>query len=308
MGLEGYLEELADSRRPLRVSKLADLNQLSTDERAAFELAWPDIDSGRRLQIVNQLNDLAEDNPELNFDAVYLASLHDADPRVRKAVLDGLWEYEGRDLIPVLIKLMRDDDDVDVRASAALSLGRYVVLSEFGNLRPADMSLLDDALSDAINDDAESEEVRARALESVGARSEPWVRDLIVDAFSTDSHRMQVSAVHAMGRSCDEEWLPEVIQLLQSDDPEIRYEAATAAGMIGDESAVPHLAFLVHDEDTEVQEVVIEALAEIGGPEARGVLKQALTSGDPLVQDAAREALAGMELAGSGGDEDLDDC
>jgi HEAT repeat protein len=308
MGLEGYLEELADSGRPLRVSKLTNLTQLSSEERSEFEQAWPGFDVDRRLQILNQLNELAEDNPELNFDAVNLAALEDSDPRIRKAALEGLWEYEDRDLIPVLIGLLHDDDDVDVRAAAALSLGRFVVLGEFDGLRPSDVSAVEDVLTETINDLAETEEVRARALESIGARSEPWVRDLIADAYSTDSHRMRVSAIHAMGRSCDEEWLPEVILQLQNDDPEIRYEAATAAGMIGDESAVPHLSFLVHDEDAEVQEVAIDALAEIGGAEARAILQRTLTSGDPVAQDAAREALATMDLAGASGDDDADDC
>jgi HEAT repeat protein len=308
MGLEGYLEELSDASRPLRVSKLSNLNQLSPDERAEFEQNWPAIDADRRLHIVTELNDLAEDNPELNFDAVYLASLEDGDARVRRTALDGLWEYEGRELIPTLIELMRHDDDAGVRAASALSLGRFVVLGEFGSLRPSDLTLVEDALTDVINDPAEAEDVRARALESIGARSEPWVRDLIADAFNSESHRMQVSAIHAMGRSCDEEWLPEVMQLLQNDNPEIRYEAATAAGMIGDEAAVPHLAFLVHDEDAEVQEVAIDALAEIGGPEARAILKRAVSSGDPLAEEHAREALANMELAGTGGEDDGDDC
>jgi HEAT repeat protein len=307
MGLREYLEELADAGRPLRVSKLANLSQLSSEERDEFERAWPEFDSERRLQILNQLNDLAEDNPELNFDAVFLVSLHDSDPRLRTAALEGLWEYDERDLIPVLIDIMQRDESPEVRAAAALGLGRFVVLGEFGSLRPADLTSIEDALAEAINDSAESEDVRARALESIGARSEPWVSDLISDAYASGSHRMQVSAIHAMGRSCDSDWLPDVIQQLQNDDPELRYEAATAAGMIGDEAAVPHLAFLVHDEDGEVQETAIEALGEIGGPEARGVLVRLLSSGDERAEEIARDALASMDLAGSADNDDLDD-
>ncbi len=307
MAIQSYLEELADPSRPIRVSKLANLNQLTPEERAEFERAWPQFDVERRLQVLTQLNDLAEDNPELDFNAVHLASLADADARVRTAALEGLWEYDDRDFIPVLIDLMHGDEDSGVRAEAALGLGRFVVLGEFGSLRPSDLALVEDALTEAINDGAEAEEVRARALESIGACSESWVRDLIEEAYSSGSHRMQVSAIHAMGRSCDADWLPDVIQQLQNDDPEFRYEAATAAGMIGDEAAVPHLAFLVHDEDSEVQQMAIEALAEIGGPEARSILERLLTSGDEQAEDAAREALASMELAGAYGDED-DDC
>jgi HEAT repeat protein len=306
MAIQAYLEELGNSTRPIRVSKLANLNQLTPEERSEFEHAWPSFDVERRLQVLTQLNDLAEDNPELDFTTVHLASLNDPDPRVRTAALEGLWEYEDRDFIPVLIDLMHGDDDSRVRAQAALSLGRYVVLGEFGTLRPSDLAVVEDALTEAINDTAEVEEVRGRALESIGASSESWVRDLIEEAYSSGSHRLQVSAIHAMGRSCDADWLPDVIQQLQNDDPEIRYEAATAAGMIGDEAAVPHLAFLVHDEDSEVQQMAIEALAEIGGPEARGILERLLASGDEQAEDAAREALATMEMAGAFGDEDDD--
>lgn len=307
MALEGYLDELADVGRPVRVSKLANLNQLTPEEQDEFERVWPAFGADRRLQILRQLNDLTEDNPELNFDAVYLTSLRDADPRVRTAALDGLWEYDAREFIPALINMMHADEDSGVRGAAALALGRFVVLGEFGSLRPSDLVLVEDALTEVFNDGTEVEEVRARALESIGARSEPWVRDLIEDAYSSGSHRMQVSAVHAMGRSCDAGWLPDVIQQLQSDDPELRYEAATAAGMIGDEAVVPHLAFLVNDEDAEVQEVAIEALGEIGGTEARDVLMRVLSSGDEVAQEVARDALASMEMSGAYDDDDDDD-
>ena len=307
MNLQTYLAELANSGRPLLASKLANLSQLSPEERDEFEALWPRIEPDRRLQILGMMNELAEDNPELNFHTVDFVSLHDPDPRIRAAALDGLWEYDERDLIPVLIEFLRGDEDAHVRAEAALGLGRFVVLGEFGSVYPPDLTLIEDALSESIGDAAEAEEVRARALEAIGACSEPWVSDLISDAYTSGSQRMQVSAIHAMGRSCDADWLPDIIQQLQNDDPEVRYEAATAAGTIGDEAAVPHLAFLVHDEDSEVQQVAIEALGEIGGPEARGVLLRVLSSGDERAGEIAREALASMELAGAAGEDELDE-
>ena len=39
-----------------------------------------------------------------------------------------------------------------------------------------------------------------------------------------------ISAVHAMGRSADPDWLPTIIEEMHSDDSEMRFEAATAAG------------------------------------------------------------------------------
>ena len=53
--------------------------------------------------------------------------------------------------------------------------------------------------------------MRGRALESLGARSEPWVRDLIEEAYDSGDRRLQISAVHAMGTSADSQWLPSIL-------------------------------------------------------------------------------------------------
>ncbi|HVC30973.1 MAG TPA: HEAT repeat domain-containing protein [Steroidobacteraceae bacterium] len=305
--LDTYLAEMADTSRPLKTAKLTNLSQLSDEEREGFRSVWAAIDPERRLQIIQRISDVAEDNPEYDFSAVLIECIPDPDPRVRAAAIGALWEYEERDLIPILIDRLHSDEDADVRAAAALALGRFVLLGEFDGLRPRDLRGIEDVLAETINDAAETEEVRARALEALGARSEPWVRDLIADAYTSGEHRMQVSAVHAMGRSCDAYWLPDVIQQLQSDDAELRFEAATAAGMIGDEAAAPHLASLINDEDAEVQAVAIEALAEIGGSDARSALTRQLNNPDQRIREAAREAIASMELAGALDDADDDD-
>lgn len=302
MALESYFDELADYGRPLRIGKLTNLSGLTPEERVEFGGRWPEIEADRRLQIVSELVELAEDNPELDFTNVLLDCLVDTDARVRAAAIDGLWEYDERSFIPTLIDLLRGDEDVEVRASAALALGRFVVLGEFGRLRASDLTSIEDVLTEVINDTAEAEEVRARAVEAIGARSETWVRDIIADAYSSGIHRMEVSALNAMGRSCDPYWLPDVIRHLQSDDPEFRYEAAIAAGMIGDEQAVPHLAFLINDEDSEAQEMAIEALGEIGGGEAEAILRRELNHPDERVREVVREALASIDLGGALGD------
>lgn len=307
MSLDTYLPELADTSRALNTSKLTNLSQLSPEEREDFKRAWARIDPERRLQVVQRLSDVADDNVEYDFSGALIECIQDLDARVRAAAIEALWEYEERDLIPVLVERLRSDEDADVRAAAALALGRYVVLGELGSLRPRDLSTIEDVLAATINDAAETEEVRGRALEALGARSEPWVRDLISDAYTSGLHRMQVSAVHAMGRSCDSDWLPDVIQQMRSDDPDLRFEAATAAGMIGDEDVVPHLASLIDDEDSDVQEVAIEAMAEIGGSDARSALTRQLNNPEERIREAAREAIASMELAGAIDDEEDDE-
>jgi HEAT repeat protein len=307
MLVESYLRELADCGRPLKIAKLTNLSALTCEERQVFAALWPQIDPERRLQVVQQLNELAEDNVELDFSGVFWECLSDSDARVRVTAIDGLWEYEERDLIAPLNALLGSDEDVQVRAGAALALGRFVVLGEFGSLRPSDVTAIEDALTATINDAAETEEVRARAIEAIGARSEPWVRDLIAEAYNSGAHRLQVSAVHAMGRSCDAYWLPDVIQQLHSYEAELRYEAAVASGMIGDKRAVSHLSVLMNDMDSEVQEMAIEALGEIGGSEARAVLTRELNHPEERVRTVVREVLSSMDLAGALGDDDFDE-
>lgn len=302
MAIADYLRELADERAPLIVAKLADLSGLTAGELPPFREGWRGISRERRLTIVQRLGELADDNVELDFSAVFLATIADDDGEVRLSSIQGLWEYEGRDLIALLIERLRDDPEPGVRAAAALALGRYELLAEYGELRPADVTAIDTALLAAARDGAEAVEVRARAVEALGARNEPWVRDLIDDAYASGNPRLRVSAIHAMGRNCDPEWLPIVIDNLADDDPEVRFEAVVACGSIGEDEAIPHLAEVVErDDDAEVRLAALDALGAIGSvggsAEARETLEAHARHDDAAVREAVRAALDEMNLA-----------
>jgi HEAT repeat protein len=258
---------------------------------------WREMELRKRRWLLDELVRLAEDNIELSFDAVFLAALDDRDPDVRRDAIRGLWEYEGRDLIRALISLLESDPDPAVRAEAALALGRFVLRAELGALRSASAERIEDALRRAIGDESEISEVRARALEALGARSEDWVRALIQDAYDAGDRRLRLSAVHAMGRSADEAWLPIVYEELASDDAEMRFEAAGAAGAIAGEDAAPRVVPLLQDEDAEVQLAAIAALGQIGGPEARAALRELFATGDERTHDAVEAALAELDFA-----------
>lgn len=293
---EGYLGELRDEGRPLKATRLMHLSHLANSEEKAFREAWPQLETERRRKVVRHLVELAEDNVDLNFDAVFLACLFDADSQVRAAAIRGLWEYERCDLIGPLIGLLQSDKDAAVRAEAALALGRFALQWELGSLRDRYFRQMEKALRRVIGDDGEQLEVRARALEAMGACSLPWVRRAIHEAYGGENHRLKVSGIHAMGRNCDLSWLPILFEELKSDDPEMRYEAALACGSLAEEAAVPHLTPLLDDEDAEVREVAIAALGEIGGRAARSVLLRYVDHPSRGVQEAVREALALLDF------------
>jgi HEAT repeat protein len=296
VSIETLLDELANPATTIAAGKLTGLSGMNAEEASLFSNAWNGLDDYKRERLINDLVELAEDNADLNFDRVFLLALADPNADVRRAALQGLYEHETRDLIEPLIRLLEHDPDAGVRAEAALALGRFVVQLEFGTMRPGDSERVEAALRRTITDPTEVPEVRARALEALGARSEEWVRDLIEDAFSSDDRRMRMSAVHAMGRSCDSQWLDTVHAELESEDPEMRYEAAVAAASIGEPDSIPYVAGLVRDDDVEVQEAAITALGQIGGQEAKDALQELVAEGDERVREAALEALDQLDF------------
>jgi len=291
MSIEQYLEELRDPLRPLLASRLSELSSLLPEEAPLLSQAWPQISVARRRQLLRRLLDLAEDNVEMDFDAVFMVALNDDDAEARALAVQGLSEHEGRDVIAPLIEILRRDPSATVRAQAATSLGSFVLRAEFQRLSATDSRRIEDALRATVDDPEESPEVRARALESIGALSTSWVRATIESAYRSNDWRLRVSAVHAMGRNCNPHWLPILTEELASDAPEMRYEAATACASCCGESAVPFLKPLLEDEDAEVQEAAIAALGEIGGGEARSALAEIDDHPEPRLREAVAAAL-----------------
>jgi HEAT repeat protein len=296
MDFEDYLDELSDPRKRLKASGLARLSALDQSRASSLRSRWPAIDARRRRKIVEQLAELAEDNVEMDFSSVFLQGLEDDHPVIRLACLRGLWEFESPQLIDKTVGLLAEDGDAAVRAEAALSLGRFVLLSEYGRLRPRYFQRVEAALKTAVEDIDEIEEVRARALEAIGAHNAAWVRQAVGDAYESGNLRLKVGAVHAMGRSCEPRWLPLLTKELGSEEPELRYEAAVACGSLGDEAAVKPLARLLLDEDEEVRDAAAAALGEIGGPEAKQALLLMLESSSSATRDAAAAALAEIDF------------
>ena len=297
MSDDSYLEKLVDPAEPLVASKLTELSAMGPEEASSFLNTWQKMAPDRRRRLIQMLIDLAEDSVELDFAAVFFIALGDSEAEVRRGAVAGLWEHEGRDLIDPLVGLLQNDPEAGVRAEAAQTLGRFVLQAELDTLPAADAERVGQALRRTIDDLAEVVEVRGRALESLGASSEPGVVDLIQGSFESAERRLRLSAVHAMGRSCDAEWLPALIAELESDDPEMRYEAATACGVIAEGEATQHLALLLHDDDDEVRQAAIASLGQIGGPQAKEALEELVEEGGEGIQEAVLAALAEVDFA-----------
>lgn len=289
------LLRLLDPEKKVSASQLTALNDLSAQELAEFGKLWLQIDVERRRSTISMLVQLAEDNVELNFDAVFRFCLQDPDARVRLEALDGLGECEDPRLIEPLLHLLKEDHEEAVRAAAAGALGKFVLLAELNKLSPRYMSNIKSILLEMIKDKGQPLEVRRRSLEAISPLSHPEVAQAIEEAYRSSELPLQVSALYAMGRNCDPRWLPILLKELSSPYPEMRYEAAHACGELGEEAAVAHLIPLLEDKDPEVYQAAISALGKIGGREAKNALLHLIRSGDYAKAVIAQEALEELE-------------
>lgn len=297
MVLERYLNELQDTAKPLSMARLIYLSSMTPEEVERFQRSWAGLDVARRREVLTRLIELAEDNVDLDFNAVFRVCLKDPDEDVREKAIAGLWECEDRSLIDPLISLVLTDPKERVRVAAAIALGRFTMLAELGKLLPRDGPRLEKALLTVIENRNETPEVRRRAIEAIAAFSDlPRVKEIIRETYTSRDVKMQTSALFAMGRNCDRQWLPLLLRTLSSEEPELRYEAAYACGELGEEAAVPYLIPLVRDPDPQVQDAATHALGAIGGAISKKVLLQLVRSANPHTREAAQDALRQLEF------------
>ena len=255
---QDVLQNLAGEEK-ISIPLLFHLSDLDEAQLAAFESQWAQISVERRRIVARHLADLTEENFQVDFLGVLQHFLQDADPQVRIAGLDGLWDTTSSRVVTQIINILHDDESEDVRVSAAGALAHFIVMGEWGQIaRPVKERIVTALLAQW--DGAPPPLVRRAVLEALGAADHPRVPGLIAAAYDSGEPDMQLSAVFAMGNSADERWLPTILQEMENYDEAMRIEAARAAGGIGRSDSVPQLAELIYDDNDEVAVAAIVAI------------------------------------------------
>ena len=291
MSFQSYLKEIADDKVELVISRLSGLSAVTPADLELFNKSWPGIDMKRRREIIGNLITLAEGDPQLDFNEIFMVGIRDADETVRVRSIEGLWEYEDRSLIDPLIDILQRDGSEPARAGAAVSLGRFALLYELGKLRQKDGDRVEKSLIAAIRNGRETIEVRRRAVEAIAPLSLPVVTDIIAEAYKNGDIFMKASALYAMGINCDPAWLPVILRELNNAEPEIRFEAVKACGEFEDAQALPPLFRLLKDPDIQIRTAVISSLGKIGGDRAEAAIEECMKDNDDCIRDAANDAL-----------------
>jgi len=296
MTLEHYLQKLAEDEERPRHALLMQLSGLNNEEMEQFRRWWPSIPTQQRRKLMEWLVSVAEDNVELDFSPIFRHCLTGEDPVVRERAVAGLWECDDRNLIGPLMTLLKDDSSEQVRASAATALGKFGALAEHGKLLSRDGERIKELLLAILENEQERIEVHRRVLEAAACFNTPRIHSLIKWAYDSPEPKLRISALYAMGRTCDPTWLPILAAATESRDTAMRYEAVCACAELGEEDAVPYLVPLIHDDDPQIQQAAIRALGSIGGPLAERTLRRCLRSDDEAVHEAAQEAFHQLEV------------
>lgn len=290
------IAEIFDPSTPVVSSKLVYLSNLNNEELELVKKLWANTDASRRHQIISQLVHLSEVDVKLDFSSIFVSCLHDNDATVRSQAIAGLDGEENYTIITPLLHTLKEDESAEVRAAAAVALGKFALLCELGKLPTHFTDKVYTALLDVWDNRKEATTVKRRALEAISPFNLPRIRELITQAYQSNDIKLKASAMYAMGHNCDSTWLNILLAELNNKEAEIRYEVAHALGELGAEEAVPSLLKLTEDKDNQVQEAAIKALGEIGGEQAKQALIKLSKDHQSRIREAAKSALKEVQF------------
>lgn len=272
------------------------LSDLDPDDLERVRVVWQKLPDEQRIIIMERLVETTQADLLVDYTVFASLSYNDPVPDVRLNALEAGRDDDSYEVMQIIMNMAKRDPAVQVRAGAMMRLMDFI---EMGELEEDyhDFTIQAEELALAIlNDPNEPVEVRRYALEAIAQSSRTEVPPLIETAYEHDDLRMRISAVTAMGYTCDDVWEPIVLEELGNTNQEMRREAIRAAGMIAIEDAVSPLSRFVKDPNEDIQEVAIWALGEIGGDEAIEILErlalQAEEDEDWMVVEWVEDALA----------------
>jgi hypothetical protein len=256
---------------------ISGLSNIGVEEFARLKPVWESLDATYKRILMQMLADVADSDFEFDYSMIGLANLNDEDGAVRQAAIEILQHDESPELMNKLSILASSDPELNVRIEATRSLGRFVLLAEWEEISQKDIRPVQEFLANTYHNMSVPAEMRGVALESLANSSYDKIVSMIESAYRSQNPVLTLSAITAMGRTCDERWESVILRELESRDSVMIRAAIRAAGEIQSEDAVPILKKILKDANREDLETIIWSLGEIGGKESTRILEQLLS-------------------------------
>lgn len=293
------LEALIDENSPFFPALTHRFSDLENDDINQLKKIWDKVPVWRKQSLLEDIEELGESDYTLSFENFSLFALDDDDPKVRQIAIRSLWDYDNRTAMKRFMYMLENDPDTQVKAAAALALGKFIYLGEIEEIPESIFKNIENLLLKTLNSEADTI-IRRRALEAMGFSSRKEIIKHIQNAFESDSVEWKSSALFAMGRSADERWIPQIKSMLTHDNDEIRYEATRSAGELEAKICTSDLIQLLDDDDKDISSAAIWSLSQIGGEGVQEILEKRLEEAEND-DDAAyiESALENLEFTDS---------
>ena len=201
----------------------------------------------------------------------------------RNEAVQLLGQYPAEAVRDALL-LALEDDDLDVRLSAAAALGQARV--------PEGVPQLMEWL------DAKLPELRNAAVMALGAIDDARSVSALTRAVSDPVPNIRLAAISALAKPRSET-LPTLIGALDDPDAQVRAEAARVLSPQHEPNVLTALMNHARDDAPEVRRIVVRSLGHAHTAQAQTVLTHALKDADRGVQLAAIAALGDLDSTAS---------
>lgn len=234
---------------------------------AEIKNVWPQISTVRKINLLQDLEQMMEADTLLSCDDVARFALGDEDVNVRTHAISLLWECEDPKLAHKFAEMLSTDASEVVRATAASALGKFVLMGELEEIPQKTFTAIVDLMLEIYTSDL-SQIVRQVILRSLSYSGKQDILIMIQEAFQSDKKAWKIAALESMGRSADTRWKDHILEMLSNSDEDYQYEAIRAAGDLELKSARLQLLEMLDEnviDNDELRYQVIWALSKIGG-------------------------------------------
>ena len=152
--------------------------------------------------------------------------------------------------MPLLVKLLVEDEDYGIRADAAGALG---YLGDNRALEPLVRAFFEDT----------TWLVQFSAAVALGNLEDPRAYDVLLKALENKESVIQLAAIGALGEIGAQDAIGRILEFVQSEDWLIRRRVAETLGKLPSDQSKSALHYLAKDEHPQVRDAAITALQTI---------------------------------------------